>query len=227
MNRHRHLRIATGLAALSLLLAGCGDLAANKPGLDILSKAVGNATRSGQSTEAVAASDPRRALTRALIEQAGAPVILVVVIDRNAAATLIRAGENGDKITWASPDGIGVILRNGFLIGTRGLGDDLMGAEVNGSQSALRRGGISTRVHDYLTGTDRIERRSFQCRFATVGAENIEIVQRVYAVTRIDETCSDSASSFVNSYWVGSDGTIWKSRQWVSALVGTLEIMKL
>jgi hypothetical protein len=224
---NRHLRIATGLAALFVFLAGCGDLAANKPGLDGLTKAVGNVTRSGQSTEAVTASDPRRALTRALIEQAGTPVILVVVTDRNAAATLIRAGVNGDKITWVSTDGIGVILRNGFLIGTRGLGDDLMGADVNGSQSALRRGGTSTRIHDYLSGTDKIVRRSFQCSFTAAGPENIEIFQRVYATTRIDESCADDVTSFVNSYWVAADGTIWKSRQWVSAIVGSLEIMKL
>lgn len=222
-----HLRIATGLAALALILAGCGDLAANKTGVDLVTGLARQVTGAGQAPQAAAASDPRRALTRAMIDQSEVPVILIVVIDRDAAATLIAAGVNGDKVTWVSADGIGVILRNGFLIGTRGLGDDLMGADVNGSQMALRRGGTSTRIHDYLTGTDQVVRRSFQCQIATVGPESIEILERTYATTRIDETCADGTTSFVNSYWVGADGTIWKSRQWVSALVGALEIIKL
>ena len=224
---NRYLRLGSGLAALALLLTGCGELAANRPALDALSNVAGRIAGTGRPAVSAASTDPRRVLTRQMIDQSGAPVILVVVTERDAAATLVRAGENRDKITWVSADGIGIVLRDGVLIGTRGLGDDLMGADVKGSQSALRRGGTATRIHDYLTGTDQVVRRRFQCSFASAGTEHIDIIQKVHATTRIDETCSDATTSFINSYWIGTDGTTWKSRQWVSSIVGSLEIYRL
>ena len=102
------------IAALAVmaLTAGCGPEA----GTGTLAGIAGQVVSGGGQSQ----TDPRAGLTREIIEQSGQELILVTVPSRDAAASLIRAGQNGDKVTWISPDGIGLTFRNGILIATRG-----------------------------------------------------------------------------------------------------------
>lgn len=209
------------IAALAVvaLTASCGPEA----GTGTLAGIAGQVVSGGGQSQ----SDPRAGLTREIIEQSGQELILVSVPSRDAAASLIRAGQNGDKVTWISPDGIGLTFRNGILIATRGFGDDLMAADVSDLNRGLSAGRLTVRVHDYLDGEDQIVRRTFQCDLAGGGADTIEIIERSYRTRIIEERCRTRGGSFTNRYWIDGTGRIVQSVQFVSAPVGFVVTQRL
>ena len=211
------------VAALALMAlgAGCGPGAETGTLAGIAVQIVGG----GGGDQA--ATEPQIGLTREIIEQSGQELILVTVPSRGAAATLIRAGQNGDKVTWISPDGIGLTYRGGILIATRGFGDDLMAADVADLARGLRAGRLAVRVHDYLDGEDQILRRTFQCDLQGGGSETIEIVERVYRTRVVEEVCRTRGGGFTNRYWIDGSGRILQSVQFVSPQVGFVVTQRL
>jgi len=83
------------------------------------------------------------------------------------------------------------------------------------------------RVHDYLDGEDRLQRRTFQCDLRPAGRETIEIVERRYRASILEETCRTRDGSFTNSYWIDGTGRIVQSVQFVSPQVGFLVTQRL
>jgi len=180
---------------------------------------------SGDDQQTSAQSAP---LTRASIEAAEGDFLLAAVPSRESGALLQKAGENGDEVTWISPDGISVTYDRGVLVATRGLGPDLMAANVSGTVAALRQGaGSSQRVHEYLDGNDQIVRRSFDCRIERAGNERIVILERSYETVRYEENCESGSQRFQNIYWADKAGVVWKSRQLISPPVGYLDSERL
>ena len=54
------------------------------------------------------------------------PIILISSEDMRVQATLVALGNNQEKLTWVSADGISFTFDNGILIATRGYTQDLM-----------------------------------------------------------------------------------------------------
>lgn len=156
------------------------------------------------------------------------PEIAVEISTLGTGAVLRRSGRNGSVSSWQAPDGAGVSLDGGILTATRGLGNDLMSAELAGPQSLLAgtapdRG--YPRIHGYLDGENRTYFETFLCRPAGRSDAAVTIGDSQRAVTRIDEHCTAPDMEFVNSYWVARDGTVLRSRQWASNRVGHLDIL--
>jgi len=227
----RTMKIIAPLVVAAGLLAACGPLAntesPTRAALAGLSGLLG-----GGAQDAAVPSDPRRDLTRDIIEASRpADLMLVVLPVRDAAATATRIGDNRGKSTWITPDGIGLTFADGLLIATRGLGDDLMGADVRDTaaalQTMLQNGGTSVRIHDYLNGMDQTERMSFQCVVSPAGNTRITIYQRTYPVRKVEENCVTSSGQFTNTYWIEPNGTVRQSKQWISQRIGYIEIQRL
>ncbi|NCT12315.1 MAG: YjbF family lipoprotein [Rhodobacterales bacterium] len=166
---------------------------------------------------AAPAPDLRASLTRAQIDRATTPLMLVEVPARGAQATLIPSGQNGGVQSWRTGDNVGLSFDGGVLVGTRGLGDDLMAADVTGTLAALA-GGPSQqypRIHSYLDGENQTQFRAFLCDMAGPVAETVTIFGRAVPTRRFDETCHSVGLQTANSYRVGADGTMWTSRQWI------------
>lgn len=204
--------IAIGLAAL-LSLTACGD-AKDGPVLEILRDKVQGIGK--PAPEKPTAEQIRSRLTPEVLATLPGSVAVANIPQRNAAAVLFEAGRNGDTVTYFTPDGISVALRSGMLVGTRGIGFDLMNADVEGSLAALA-GGPSrgvTRLHRYLDGENATQLRSLVCDYARTGA-------------RISETCRTPGMTIANSYVMTSDGRIGASRQWIGPESGYLEIQQV
>jgi hypothetical protein len=122
---------------------------------------------------------------------------------------------------------VSFVFDDGLLVGTRGFGDDLMGSDVAAAKSSLNGGGNHLRTLDFLNGLSQIERRTYQCVSVQTGREDITIVERTYATTIIEETCSGENESFKNTYWRDENGVIWQSRQWISSGIGYLGYQRL
>lgn len=204
-------------------LTACGPLAE-----DSLTARFAAGMMAQQSASPAPSTDPRAGLTREAIERSEYELVLLALVDSNLAATAQLASRNGDKVTWITLDGVSITFDNGIIVGTRGLGDDIMGADISDVEAALARGGGSaTRVNDYLNGLDQIERRSFHCEIEALGTEMITIVEQDFATRHFVENCVSTEHAFENQYWLKGDGSIVQSRQWISPLVGYLDHQNL
>jgi len=165
--------------------------------------------------------DPRKHLTRQVIDKAGIPILFVGIDSRKAYATLSPLGENRGVVTWISSDGITLGYRGGVLVATRGLGQDLMAAEATEALAAIRAGaGTSVRVYDYLDGEDQPFRRSFVCKVRSRGREPVDIFGIKPILREVVEECNNPEFRIENTYWVSDRQRIWQSRQWIGPDVG-------
>ena len=204
-------------------LTACGPLAQSQP----LVSAVQGLAKAG-SDRWKQESDPRATLTRERIDAAADELLLFAPVNQEVASVFGRVAANAYKVTWVSDERESLTMRNGIIVATRGLGNDLMGADVAQVYPALVMGsGRAQRVHDYLGGEDQIIRSIFQCEMATLRAEVIEIFRRQHTTRVVRETCIGGMGGFTNLYWIDAAGAIWQSRQWVSGRVGSVDIQKL
>lgn len=216
--------LRSALLGVALLASACGPQ--YEEGASILRAIQSGVLQRGGQGEGGAVARPQ--FSRQAIEESGADYILASVPSRSSLALVQRVGANGPEVTWISEDGISVTYERGVLVATRGLGPDLMAANVSGTVAAMRQGGGTTRrVHEYLDGTDQIVRFTYDCRVEIAGNERITIYERSYNTVKYDESCESGTQSFTNSYWVGDGGVVWKSRQLISPPVGYLDSERL
>jgi hypothetical protein len=215
-------------------LTACGPLQQDNPNATALQGAfsglTGAVTADGANGAAVgesALSGESQALTRSFIEAQDVDLLRLSIISQDATGLVFFGGANGSKVTWLSLEGVSIVFDDGLLVGTRGFGDDLMGGDVAAAKASLQRGGTHLRTLDFLNGLSQIERRTYQCVSIQTGKENITIVERTYATTVIEETCSGENESFKNTYWRDGNGVIWQSRQWISSGIGYLGYQRL
>lgn len=214
--------VALAAAVSAVLLAGCGEEISESR--KVIQAVTTSLLPGGQDNAPL----QRPQFSRAAIEEAGQDFVLASVPQRGVAALLQRAGENGPEVTWLAEDGVSVTYEQGFLVATRGLGPDLMAADISGVAAAVARGGGSaTRIHEYLDGNDQIVRHEYSCRIERVGRERITIYERSYDTEKYEETCQRGGQTFANSYWIDALGVVWKSRQLISPPVGYLDSERL
>jgi hypothetical protein len=217
MTMHRLRFAACALAGLALL-AGCSS---EKTQIDgwTQARAVLATLTAKRSTAPI---DP--GLTRAQVDGSQLPLILLTVENRNATAALARVNTNAGTETFITADGITVTTRDGVLISSRGLGNDLMSAAVPSRAQISAGSGSHRRVHDHLDGGDVTVRHAFDCTLAGAGSETVTVVGLSWPTRVVSESCTGDSGSFENRYWIDSRGIIRQSRQWVGADVGFLRL---
>lgn len=142
------------------------------------------------------------------------PVIIAGAVRKPVNSVLFMSGQNGDVRTYLTPDSISLSLRDGILVASRGLGEDLMSADVSGVRDRIRAGsGQANRGHRYLNGENQIYVRTFTCTYAKSGAEVVE-------------SCTGESDSFENRY-VLRNGQIAVSVQWLGPNLGSFRIEDL
>ncbi len=153
----------------------------------------------------------RATATPEALAQIGKPVMLAQLPDIGLADILIFVQANAPYTTWASSDGVSFVFRHGVLTGTRGMGFDLMTADVEETLLGLARGsGQGVRVHRYLDGENQLQPVAFQCRY----------IRQSNGV--ISEFCYSLNYQFENQYVLNAQGQIVKSRQWIGPKRGYL-----
>ena len=153
------------------------------------------------------------------------PALRVGIPSRGADAILTLSAVNADVETWVATDDITLSFRDGVLVASRGLGFDLMGADATGTLTALEGGGdeIYRRQMRYLTGDNRSAFLNAGCSMRDAGPE--QIGGRM--LRRFEEQCEARTNRFTNLFWRGPDGTILRSRQWVSPEIGFVTTARL
>ncbi len=156
-------------ASLMAGLAACGNDDRGIGALGTLAQTAAQvvAERRAPDQPAAPAKSPEEAAAEALRINSG-PLIQAGFENLNRTQIMAMTGQNGAMRTYMTPAEEAVILRNGMLVGTKGLGNDLSVAEP-GTEALIRAGasGSGTRIMRYLSG-DGLERPlQFTC---TVGA---------------------------------------------------------
>ncbi|MGZ3217492.1 YjbF family lipoprotein [Paracoccus sp. T5] len=207
-------------ASLLAALSACGNSSADEGGagpLAILAQTATQAVAARRAPEAPAAParSPQDAVAEALRVNQG-PLIQASFENLGRSQIMAMTGQNGAMRTFMTPSEEALILRNGLLVGTRGLGNDLSVAEPQ-LESAIRAGasGSGSRVMRYYSG-DGLERPlQFDCR--TAPGPNAGVLV---------ESCEGHGISFQNNYMVQGGG-IPVSRQWIGPALGYVTIQTL
>lgn len=202
-------------ASLMIGLGACGNESSGV--LGVLAQTAGQVVAERRGTEQPVAppKSPREAAAEALRVN---PNPLIQASFENLGRTQIMAmtGQNRDLRTYMTPAEEALILRNGILIGTRGMGHDLSVAETE-TEGPIRAGaaGHGTRVMRYFAG-DGFERPlQFTCT-----------VEPKPQLGGSVERCEGHGTNFQNSYIV-QGGQIAASRQWIGPNLGYVTIQAL
>lgn len=205
------------LSGLIALLAGCGSYQRNESSvLDYVRGAV----QSLQGADAGKAPP----VTRAELAKIPGPLLQAEIESRDTFARLSFLADNGPYRTWASADNATITQRDGVLVATRALGNDLMSADVVQILRMLKDATVpeGVRVHRYLDGEGRLYTRVYQCVITDRRAVPLDILGDVVPMTRLSESCRGEGDQFENTYWRDRDGRIRATRQWVSPDIGYL-----
>lgn len=181
----------------------------------------------GQRTAATA--NLRQTLTPQAIANFNGPLMFVEVQGSGVQAGLTPGFRNGSVQQWFTQDAASLSFNAGIVTASRGLGDDLMSADVRDVGAAVRgRRNQAERVHRYLTHENSLEIRAFKCSYVQAGPETAQTLAGAFSARRVEETCYDSNGLKIdNVYWVDRSGVVRKSLQWVSPFVGYLDIQRL
>lgn len=218
----------------NLMLLACAGLVAACTGIAPTGVALGRSpldTGLGRMTQRLfsggqptAASAPFQALLAT-----PAPAIVVSVEQRDAATGFLRQSQRDDIETWISPDNVALYLQQGFVVGTRGLGRDLMAADVSQPAALVlgRRNGQVQRFMSFLDGNDQVILRSYICDIQSRGGREIDLGTGLVPTELMQERCSNPDQEFQNLYWVETrTGQIVQSRQWAGDFSGPLAIRR-
>lgn len=206
---------------LGLIMAACGPLNEGNLGTRI-AEATGQLTGLGPEPE-----KKPPILSPEVANAAPGDVLLVKIIARNAVAPMTKVAENGGAITWISPGKVTMAFEDGILVGTRGLGDDLMGVDPTGVRDALNAGGgTASRRQSFLTSEDQIVTKDMTCTIISLGPDPIQTVTGERQATKLEEDCKGPALVFKNTYWMAGSEII-RSRQAVSGGVGFIQVDQL
>lgn len=173
-------------------------------------------------------------LTRAEIAAVEVPFGLVRLPSANTASSVTIAAIKGDAVTWEASNPVTMTYIGPVLFSTRGIGPDLLTAETAPLVTMLARGqgGSYSRKYRHLDGLMQTVITPFSCTLTPRGPAEIVILEHRHQTRAFSETCSDPTEgpeglTIENSFWIGTDGVPWKSRQWVSADAGYLEFERL
>lgn len=140
------------------------------------------------------------------------PDRLAVTIPATGAVALLGpVAQNGDVTVWQTLDGITLSMQRDVLIGTRGLGQDLMSADAEGVLALLQAGADADPVPHFRTHLDGEDQTVFRSYYCFRDAEQPDAGLR-----RIEIRCTAPHNTFTNTFWLDASGVIMLSRQWIS-----------
>ncbi|MFT6090194.1 YjbF family lipoprotein [Sulfitobacter sp.] len=159
----------------------------------------------------------------ALVADTSVPLLVVTIESSKQGGRLLLENSVNDVETWLSADMSALMIQNGIIRGTRGVGSELFASDISEPMKLILSGntGYSDRFTSNLGGDDRIRTRTYRCLVETRGSDVINLEIGRVATRVMTEDCKSMDQSFTNTYWVSSTtGAIVQSRQWAGDEVG-------
>lgn len=158
------------------------------------------------------------------LSQTQGPVALLVLEKSNVTNVVIESERNGRFTTYFSPTVQSITLDQGVLTATRGLGADLLSADVSRTARLIRQRqtGSAPRSMTFLNGEGTTTTLSFNCEVLPRQQQVFESGQIKRQAQVVTESCKSDSYEFTNSYMVDGGGKILSARQWLHPLGGTV-----
>ena len=171
-------------------------------------------------------ADPLPTLTPELVSELTVPTLEVVAEDRDRRAYLVPFSRRGPVTIWQTGDNAQIIIRNGLVTGSRGIGNDLASSDYRGTLTAIsRRAGTDQRTLYLRNDLGGQYSLLLSCTLSDLGAEEITIVERRFATRHLRQDCTYADGSASYDFWVESrSGEILQSRQWIGPKIGYLHL---
>lgn len=166
------------------------------------------------------------ALTRKQANAIPLPSLRLRVNKNNTYATAADIAQNNGVSTYIMAAGHTIQIRNGILIGSRGLGHDLLSLYTE--NDTIRDGlkmGETYRTYRILDSESNIVLINVRCTFSSGPNQSLTQVERTYQVYPIYETCQGRQDSFKNTYLLDAKThQMWQSTQWLGPLAESVRI---
>lgn len=228
-------KIGALLVCASIALAGCSSK--NEP--DVLlstTQQVFGALKAKRATQGVKPAFVQ--VTPKQLDNTKIPALQVNILSRGGSDFLKRiaqrrAADGGLIAVWQGARGEQLFLKEGVVIGTRGIGADIISADAQATIQAVRgaRAGQGQRRYFVSTGDFSDQEIVLDCRIENLGPAKTQVVHLSFATVHLQETCVGGASDqirIVNDFWVEPDtGLVRRSKQWVGPLSGGFELILL
>lgn len=154
--------------------------------------------------------------------------VFLVELERNKAQVLLQdVQRNGPYQTYGNVARNVVVMRDGFITSTRGLGGDLMSSEEDSLFSRVRARAAGSASYDqrFLTPEDVTIVRRYACQVTTGGTIPVAggLVNTTGQVVTASCAAADGVSpDFTNTYAVSQDGYVLSAKQWAGPTIGYL-----
>ena len=172
--------------------------------------------------------DARKLVTRDKIDASGMEVLFVELESGKNGTSIKYPGKNIGEV-WLGVDGTTLTFKNGHLIATRGLGEDLMSSEGTFPSFHLISGSAEyVKTQSWLSEDNQIKSLNYSCTAAVESARKaITIFDKTFLVQRAVETCKAGDSKIKNEYYFERNGMLRRSRQFHSPALGYIFIERL
>ncbi len=176
------------------------------------------AKKSFEAVPAESSSPGGLTKTRRWLSKFNQPIILISSTDFKKQATLIALGNNKEKLTWVSADGISLAYDQGILIATRGYSQDLYSLKYKSPKDLFKfPTSFYNKVHRYLDGENRYNDITFQCKAKKIPSKTIQILELELTIDRVLEECENEHYSYKNEYdLLAGTAIVIVSKQWIS-----------
>ncbi|MDO5620436.1 MAG: YjbF family lipoprotein [Paracoccus sp. (in: a-proteobacteria)] len=226
---------AACLAATTLTLAACGNDTERSDTSTVLRQTLGGvAAQAGQMVggSAAAPATPARSpdqIAAAALQANPGPLILATVESAGNMQAMALIGENGSRRTFATTNQQALVLDQGVLTSTKGLGHDLNATDAQASTALIRarRAGQANRVNYYLTGEGVERALPVSCTITSGEMQAFDFAGRIWSARQMAEHCQGHGADFTNNYLVAGDGSIVLSRQWIGPAMGYVTIQTI
>ena len=172
--------------------------------------------------------DARKLVTRDKIDASGMEVLFVELESGKNGTSIKYPGANIGEV-WLGVDGTTLTFKNGHLIATRGLGEDMMSSEGTFPLFHLIAGSTEyVKQQSWLSDDNQITSTNYSCTASVEHArEKIIIFDKTFLVQRAIETCIDGDSKIGNEYFFERNGIVRRSRQFHSPALGYIFVERL
>ena len=146
------------------------------------------------------------------------PIILISSLDEKEQATLVALGNNEEKLTWVSADGISLTYDQGILIATRGYSQDLLSLKYLNPTDLFKSKNIEyKKVHRYLTSENKYDDIDFKCLGKREQTKPELFLEYKITLDRFVEDCVSNQYSYKNEYdLLSGTSIVIRSKQWIS-----------
>lgn len=230
-NFMRSLRLGI-VSAVVLMTVGCGNGVDSNRTREAYQEIKGQAKTAfskRKNAESKAAPDPNRTIAATLAKIPDVPLLFTMRESTGAFSVSSVYAQNAETVTWVNASRDTFSLKQGHLIATRGLGNDLMSVEDGGAARiiAARRTGRVQKTYRFLNGLDQTARFTTQCQIETGERQQVQSGEILSQTTIMRESCSSGDYKFTNVYWVDDTGRSVQSLQWAGHANGNIVFRRI